>query len=278
MNTLDHSEIHFTPFSKVVIVKKCPLHNHKFFEFTINLEGEYENNINGVAYKITKGTVILLRPEDQHRFLCEGSHTHRDVYVSVENMKTIAACIDKELYNELASTPLAVKFQLSHYQLELLESKLNLFNNTASSSELFLNLVHTNIVTEILLLWKQNSNNNITLFPSWLSTLLHQLESETYFLKSVDEIIDNINYSHGYVCRQFKKYMNITLKDYMSNKKFDYAITLLQHKEAQISDIAKKLNYYSIQNFIIAFKKKYGLSPSQFRKQKYNISNKNEKL
>ena len=47
----------------------------------------------------------------------------------------------------------------------------------------------------------------------------------------------------------------------MPNKKFDYAITLLQHKEAQISDIAKKLNYYSIQNFIIAFKKSMAYRP-----------------
>lgn len=268
MNTLDHSEIQFAPYTKVVISKKCSFHNHTFFEFVINLDGQYENYINGVTYAVEKGQILLLRPEDRHRFLCKGSHTHRDVYVTREKMKAIADCIDKNLYDEIANKPLAVFFKVSDYQLQILESKLNYFNAVGNYSELSLNLAHTNVITELLNLWQQSFNDKKLHYPDWLSTLLHRLNTENYLLKPIDEIVMSTNYSHGYVCRQFKKYTGITLNEYVSNEKFAYALALLQNKETRIADIAEKLNYGSTPNFIIAFKKKYGVTPTEWRKQK----------
>ena len=272
MNTLNHLEIQCSPFTKLVIVKKCPFHNHTFFEFVINFDGEYENQINGVTHSVEKGHILLLRPEDRHRFVCKGNHTHRDVYVSCEKMKAIADCIDKNLYDELANKPLAVFFKVSDYQLQMLESKLNFFNTSENHSKLSLNLAHTNVITELLTLWQQSFNDKQLDYPEWLSTLLHRLKTENYLLKSINEIVATTNYSHAYVCKQFKKYTGITLNQYVSNEKFAYALAMLQNKDTKSADVANKLNYASTPNFISAFKKKYGVPPTEWQNQHLVLS------
>lgn len=272
MRILPTSEIHENPFTKIIIARQCPSHTHTFFEFIINLSGEFENCINGVTYTIKKGHVLLLRPEDQHHFSSQVSHTHRDVYVLPEKMKAIADCISPSLYEKLANQPLAVFFKVSDYQLQTLEGKLNYFNAASNYSKLSLELAHTNVVTELLSLWQQSFDDKKSDYPEWLNLLFHRLNTEDYLLRPLSEIIASTNYSYGYVCRQFKKYTGTTLNEYVSKEKFAYAVALLQNREARIADVAEKLNYGSPSNFIIAFKKRCGLTPAQWRKKKPPIS------
>jgi two-component system response regulator YesN len=78
--------------------------------------------------------------------------------------------------------------------------------------------------------------------------------------------VESTHYSHGYVCREFKKHVGKTLNEYVSDVKFSYAQAMLLNGETSVASVAEQLNYGSTTNFITAFKKKYGLTPAQWRK------------
>lgn len=269
MNILDFNEIALSPYTKLIISKKSSLHKHTFFEFAICIDGELENTINGKTYHIEKGTIVLLRPEDSHIFHATKRHVSRDIYVSPQTMKAVCDVINENLYNTLNNKPLSVFFNISNYDLQSLENKLNFFNKNNDMPESILRTAHLNVITDILNLWQQSKFSKLYLdCPNWISKLIIDINTESFITKSVDEIVASTNYSHGYVCREFKKYTGSTLNEYITTAKFSYALALLQDPQNSITSIAEKLNYSSTSNFIISFRNKFSLSPSQYRKQK----------
>lgn len=275
MNILNDKTIERWPYTKLIISPKCPLHCHTFFEFNLCLSGSLKNTINDVEYTISKGSIMLLRPQDKHTFHCDGKHISRDIYVQKDTLKSICDCISPDLFFQLESEPLQIMFSASEYDLQLIENKLSLFNSASTYSVQQLQIAYVNVITEILNLWQQNQIRKTQNYPDWLIRLIRQINSLLFMTKSIDEIINSTNYSHGYVCREFKKYMKTTLQEYVSSVRFSYALTLLQTQENSITQIAEKLGYSSATNFVVAFKRKFNVTPAQWRiNQGHPTSNK----
>ncbi len=266
-NLLTEKDIVKNPYTRIVISKFCSHHYHTFFEFTFCTKGTYRNYINGEWVEMRKGRMLLLRPQDTHYFTADGTHTFRDIYISVEVMKSVCNSISPTLYAELEGTPLLVDFCLSDLQLQLLENKLNFLNEPANKNELALAVRHRNIITEIFDLWQQNTERRQANIPTWLSLLLTQIGTSENLNKSVDELIESTHYSHGYVCREFKKHVGKTIQSYLNDARFSYALSILAG-DGSIAEVAEKLGYSDPSNFIVAFKNHFGITPAQWRKNK----------
>lgn len=264
-NILREKEFAKTPYSRIVISKTCTHHYHSFFEFTICTKGKYKNYINDEWHDIEKGRIILLRPQDRHYFIADGTHVFRDVYVTTQVMKSVCNAIEPSLYQRILNSEMLVDFYVSDFQLQQLESKLNYFNNASGKSELSLEIRHRSVILEIFDLWQQNVKRKLSDIPDWLSLLITQLGTEQYLNKNIEELIASTNYSHGYVCREFKKHMGKTIQSYLNESRFSYSLSLLSGSTS-ITQVAEKLGYAATSNFIIAFKNKFGATPSQWRK------------
>lgn len=266
VSTLDTNVIETNPYSRLIISKKSPLHNHTFFEFSVCLSGNLVNVINGKNHAIEKGRIVLLRPTDTHYFYTQTEHTSRDVYVSVEKMKLVCDMISPDLYDKVLNNELLVNFTVSSYQLNLLETEMNYFNKLSEKPVETLVTRHIKTIFSLFDLWQQSLSQNTADIPDWISVLLPQLNTESFITKSIAEIIEYTNYSHGYVCREFKKHVGTTLQKYMNDLKLSYSLSLLYEKSLSIERIAEKLNYCEVPNYIIAFKKKFGVTPAKWRK------------
>ncbi len=266
--TLGERDIAKNPYTRIVIAKKVSHHYHTFFEFTFCTKGSYRNYINDERLDIEKGRLLLLRPQDRHYFEADGTQTFRDVYVRVDVMKSICDSINPALYTQIASTPLLVDFYLSDLSLQLLENKLNYLNEPTNKNDLALEIRHRNVIMEILDLWQQNFNQKKPNIPIWLSLLLTKIGTTENLNRTVDEFIASTHYSHGYVCREFKKYMGKTIQSYLNEARFSYALSILAG-EGSIAEVAETLGYSDTSNFIVAFKNHFGITPAQWRKNKF---------
>ncbi len=264
---LDEGAIAKNPYTRSVISKHCSHHYHTFFEFTFCTKGQYKNYINDEWFHIEKGRMLLLRPQDRHYFIGNGSHTFRDIYVSVPVMQSICDAIDPLLYERIMTSPLLIDFYLSDLQMQLLESKLNFLNEPTNKDDLALEIRHRNVIMEVFDLWQQNAETKQTDMPAWLSLLLTQIGTSENLNKTVDELIESTHYSHGHVCREFKKYVGKTIQNYLNDARFSYALSILAG-DGTIAEISEKLGYSDTSNFIYAFKNHFGITPAQWRKNK----------
>jgi AraC-like DNA-binding protein len=83
---------------------------------------------------------------------------------------------------------------------------------------------------------------------------------------TLENIAEKFGYSPTYLSKMFHKYANINYKDYLQNIRLENAFKELTNTESTISDVAINNGFPSNKAFTKAFKKKYDMLPSIYRK------------
>ena len=87
-------------------------------------------------------------------------------------------------------------------------------------------------------------------------------------LTNVKQIATDLSYSEYYLSHIFKEKMELTMKDYLMQKKIMTAAELLENSNMSISEIAEQLHFSSLHSFGTAFKRYMNMSASDYRKSK----------
>lgn len=82
---------------------------------------------------------------------------------------------------------------------------------------------------------------------------------------TLEQLIDIANLEKNYFIRMFKQYMNVTPYQYIKKYRFNIALTMLKRKQS-ISSTALHIGYSDIASFSHAFKKIFGIYPSEIEK------------
>ncbi|OCN06183.1 hypothetical protein A4S06_00270 [Erysipelotrichaceae bacterium MTC7] len=93
---------------------------------------------------------------------------------------------------------------------------------------------------------------------------------ENYATKiSISELANSLSLNRSYLSSLFKKEMNVTLQQYITDYRLTRAKELLSLSNFTIEEIAEYSGYLDPLVFSKAFKRKTGVTPSIYRKQEY---------
>lgn len=81
---------------------------------------------------------------------------------------------------------------------------------------------------------------------------------------SLRELAQEIGLNECTLKRGFRQLFNTTVFGYLYQQRMEYARQLLQQRELNVSQVAKKVGYASQSRFATAFRKKFGLNPKAF--------------
>jgi len=123
-----------------------------------------------------------------------------------------------------------------------------------------------------------------TEFPNMYSELLEKMRSESVYLpivKKLKEYADS-NYKNpelrlqdyaeqmqvslSHLSKLFKQETGVSYVDYITKVRLQHAIILMQDPALRVYEIADLTGYSSQHYFCVAFKKMFGISPSDYRK------------
>lgn len=82
---------------------------------------------------------------------------------------------------------------------------------------------------------------------------------------SLEYIANKVNKSSAYVSRLFKDEYGCNFSEYITSKRLEKSKEMLADKSIKIYEIAQNTGYADVSNFIKVFKKKYGISPGDYR-------------
>ena len=103
--------------------------------------------------------------------------------------------------------------------------------------------------------------------PEKLQQILYYIQDNYNQRISLSEVAEKFHFSTSTVSRMFVRYMNVNYIDYINQLRFEKAKELLELSELSVSEIAEQTGFESLSYFSRQFKKKYGVSPQEYRRK-----------
>ncbi|MEE1078341.1 MAG: AraC family transcriptional regulator [Agathobacter sp.] len=99
-----------------------------------------------------------------------------------------------------------------------------------------------------------------------MKPVLKYIENNYMEKITIEEIAKVAEFSESHFMRYFKETMGTSFIDYLKDYRLTMASRLLISSESSILDIAAEVGFDNLSYFNRSFKQKYGMTPSQFRK------------
>ena len=244
------------------------LHEHvDYWEFTILTSGSVYNYLNGYTETYHKNTLFFATTQDLHS-LKKAPSTEKLRYI---NLMVRESYLLDLLERISPSFPKNILKGSRHYALpqDLVNSIENIIHqvNLLKSSQyhLFNNLLCSAMLLVLQFIFSQT----IDIFendPAWISRLSVITLQPEFITYSVPDLCRELNYSNAQLTRLFRSYFNTTPNEYLIEWKFRYARNLLKNTDMKITDVCTTIGYANLSQFNNQFKKRFSMTPSQYRK------------
>ncbi|WP_297135176.1 AraC family transcriptional regulator, partial [Terrisporobacter sp.] len=255
-------------------------HWHEELQFCIVTKGNINFNVDGDSIILSEGEGIFINARQLHQaksykgsdcsYICLAFHSDfiSSFTGSIINRKYIQPYIDNSRINYcILKNDIEWKSVILNNILKIYEE----YNKKEMGFELqiFILLIEVwNILIKSYFVSFLNDNvrNNSSHIKNIISYICdHYMEKI-----ELNDLAKEVNLSKSTCCREFKKYMNCTIFEYIINYRLLVSSDLLITTNDSISDIAYQCGFGSTSYFIERFKMKTGISPSVYRKQKMN--------
>jgi AraC-like DNA-binding protein len=99
-------------------------------------------------------------------------------------------------------------------------------------------------------------------------TIMHcieYIEGSLHYDISLADLAAHTGKNESYLSNLFKQETGLTLREYLTGKRLEAAKEMLAHRGTPISQISSTLSFSSQSYFTLVFRKRYGITPQQFR-------------
>lgn len=116
---------------------------------------------------------------------------------------------------------------------------------------------------------KMKEKRNSKLNHQKMSEVLNYMEKHYQEKLTAQSVAKEFGYSREYFCRLFKRYADVSFKQYIMEYRLMKASVALYTTQKRILDIAYENGFPDEKSFYNSFRKKYEMTPLEFRKEKY---------
>ena len=234
--------------------------NNDMFIFEYILSGSGYIEVNSEKFKVSTNDVYIIEPGQDHTYYSDPKNPFKKIWIN------FYSDIFKEIFNSFGLSGKTV-FKNSE-TLELFEQIQNLKKVSNFSDDLCYEIAP--ILFKILCKLAMNSSTLITVSKTAKLTKKY-IDDNIYTNISIDDIADNLRLSKAHIIRDFTKNYGISPYNYIIEQKIALAKKMLVLHNMNITEISNQLGFEDTNYFSKFFKKKTGISPSQYRKSKiYN--------
>jgi AraC-like DNA-binding protein len=105
-----------------------------------------------------------------------------------------------------------------------------------------------------------------------IRALLHLLQDEWRNTVCVSELASRFHLGTSRLEHLFKRDTNMSIRDFVRERRLSEAATMLAGTEEPVCSVSYRSGFPDVSNFNHAFKKRYGMSPRQYREREFGCS------
>lgn len=226
--------------------------------YTVSGKGylEYE----GQTYTLTKGQCFYINCEHHHLYRTDEEEDWEILWMHFNGNSALG------YYKEFTRNGFQILTMRDDFFMErtlwriiALHQKKDLTTEVISS-----NLIN-GILTELLL---QTATNNADTFliPDYIKEMTREIDKNFKSDLSLSYFEEFTHRSRYHILKEFKKYIGVTIHEYIITARISYAKELLKYSELAVSEIAYETGMNNVTHFINLFKTREGTTPLAYRK------------
>ena len=244
-------------------------HFHFTIEFLMLVNGDISVYVENKQYLPSPYTLVIIPPPNFHSTVAnvETDYTRVTVMVSPND---IPSPIRELFYEKIAKNPLFKGAVITRF-IDNLKKLLSAQNNQDFAPLL------DGIMTELfyaVAFYETDEEPTEIITNKNLSNILSYINSNITKQITLDDIAANVFLSKSTISHLFKNKMNISIKQYILQKKMAYASEQIANGLAA-NEAAKLVGYDNYSNFFTIYKKIIGSPPSNYKNEltkKANLS------
>lgn len=233
-------------------------HIHNACEIYFNLSGDVSFMVEGNIYPIRRGSIIITKPNELHHCIYNSNSPHKHFWIlfSCPNEKLLTRFLDRKS----GEKNLIQLGETDGERFADICTRLSTSEHLIEQYKLFFDLL--NIINE----GKVIKNYQNTVFNPDAKKIIDCVRSAMPSRIRISDVAAELGVSVNTLERIFKSAMKITLSDYIMQLRLSAAHDMLL-RGMGVQEASDFSGFSSCSRFISAFKKVYGKTPLQYKKQ-----------
>ncbi len=256
-------------------LKKVSLHAHDYYEFYFFLEGNVSIQVKGQSYPLSHGDMLIIPPGISHKPIIHDASIpyrrfvfwiSRDFYKHLLQLSS-----DYGYVTELANIEGNYIFHNEQIVFNTIQSKiLRLLEEMrgerfgrSSQISLYVSdlLLHIN-----RLIYERNHPAHYPEPETLYQRISHFIEEHIDEELSLDRLAKEFFVSKYHISHIFKDNLGLSVHQYITKKRLSLCRQALM-SDTNVIEIYRSFGFGDYSSFFRAFKKEYGISPSELKKQ-----------
>lgn len=234
-----------------------PLHWHDFYEIEYVLSGSGSCIINDAVYPFKEGDLFFLTPSDFEEVKINAGNSVRLLNISFDNN-----WIANDIYVSISDG-----IVITDYPSYLIDRINTEYDQNDIHNAQYIRYLLNCILIDVI---RQSSAMSDVVNDSKYSEYVHKALKfiHAHFREQISQtdVADSIGLSRNYFCSKFHEEVGLSFKQFLTELRLKYSLSLLVNSDFPITDVCLISGFNDFSNYFHIFKKRYKLSPLQYRK------------
>lgn len=253
-----------------------PLHTHSFIEIVYVLKGEATHIINGNSYTLHHGDTVFMNYGCAHSFVANDGYTYVNILFSPEMVRdgiitpsNAFSLLSLTAFNDMRSDTEFGKITFFGAERTMIEDIISAMLSEYSAKNSRWETVLSNYLNTFFVFMLRKTEKGIE--DKELNDMWHELSEyiDSHFEQrlTLSSLAEKCFYNPSYFSRVFKENFGVSLKEYITRKRLDYAIKLLSTTELSIDKVSELSGFTDRNSCTHAFSKYLNSNPKDYRKK-----------
>lgn len=250
-------------------------HYHDYCEVFLVLEGKARHLVGDRVTDLRTRDLVFIRPSDTHDYISRG-----DEGFSMLNITFTVATLE-QLFTYLgdgfsaeelmtAGQPPCVRLTAGEY--DAVRSRMTAIGAIPQEDLMGRKTALRMLLFDMFTRYFSGYQSGRSQVPPWLDALCAQMRRDGSFVEGSEKLFAMTDRSREHVCRSMKKYMGVTVSEFINDLRLNYITSMLRSSNHTIAQIVFESGFNNLSWASELFKKRHGMSMGEFRRQKTGIN------
>lgn len=261
---------------------KFEYHHHDFSKIVILIDGDLTYYIEGKAYILKPWDILFINKNEIHKPVINPNKYYERIVIWLnpdfmakyaQGNNNLLKCFEVAIKNNYNLLRLNIK------SIEIIKNIIQDIQSCDNSNEFGSEILKESLFVQLMVLMNRlflNSDKNRDLediqYDKTIEGVLNYINSNLENDLSIDTIASKFFISKYYLMRKFKSQIGSSIHNYIIQKRLILAKSLIS-EGLTMSNVCSKCGFNDYSSFVRAFKKVYGVSPSNYNPTIHNFEN-----